>query len=837
MNTTKENIPYLTIHGHFYQPPRENPWLEEIELQQSASPFHDWNERINNECYNPNSFAKIVDSNNMILDIINNYGKMSFNYGPTLMSWLEVHAPYTYERIIRADVESAQEFSGHGNAMAQVYNHIIMPLANKRDKITQVVWGIEDFKYRYGRMPEGMWLAETAVNDETLEVLADNGIKFTVLSPFQAKGFRKFGEKNYVDVSWGSIDPARPYRYFIKNNPEKYVDLFFYDGAISKSVAFDELLRDGNKFFNRLKDGVSTLRDYTQLVNIATDGESYGHHTKFGDMALAYVLRIKAQGNDFRITNYGEFLEKFPPQYEVDIIQDSSWSCCHGVGRWKEDCGCSTGAQAGWNQKWRKPLRNALDYLRDELSIIFETEGAKYFVNPWDARNKYIQVILDRNEKNLKKYLKEVLLPDKQECKVEALKLLEIQRQAMLMYTSCGWFFAEISGIETTQIMKYAARAMQLASDFCEKDIESEFLNILAQAKSNIAEFGTGKDVYEKFVKPSIITMKQIATLWAVDSLYSEFDDETNIYCYKIKQHNYRKIDKGPTHLIVARLEVQSNITLEKSDFMLVLVQFSSGDFHCSIKEFSDAAKYQALQRDLIKTYVQYPLTEIIRMIDENFGKEYYTLKDVFIERRRKILRDSLKDKLDKFSLLYRQVYEEGRSSIFNLQSLGLKVPNEFKIAAQYILSQEFNEIIKPYEEYIDEDTIQNAIEILNEAEILGVEVDKSLANKIFAKKITEKIYRFATKLETHRVSWIMQLFDYAQKLKLNVDISEAQSIYFSKIYHYLGEFIEEIENKSELMYDKKFLFQILELGEKLNINTDFYKGLLIKALHDNVVG
>ena len=831
----KENIPYLTIHGHFYQPPRENPWLESIELQQSANPFHDWNERVNSECYNPNSFAKIVDNNNKILDIINNYEKISFNFGPTLMSWLEIHAPYTYERIIRADVDSAQECSGHGNAIAQVYNHMIMPLANKRDKITQVIWGIEDFKYRFGRMPEGMWLAETAVNDETLEVLVDQGIKFTILSPFQAKGYRKFGEQDFVDVSWGSIDPARPYRYFIKSNPEKYIDLFFYDGAISKSVAFDELLKDGNKFFNRLKDGVSNLRNYPQLINIATDGESYGHHTKFGDMALAYVLRMKAKGEDFKITNFGEFLEKFPPQYEVDIIQNSSWSCCHGVGRWKEDCGCSTGAQQGWNQQWRKPLREALDYLRDELSVIFEQNGSKYFLDPWGARNKYIQVILDRSDLVIKKFLKEVMKPEEQENLAPALKLLEIQRQAMLMYTSCGWFFAEISGIETTQIMKYAARAMQLAADFSDKDIETEFLNILDRAKSNIPELGTGKDVYEIFVKPSIITMKQIATLWAVDSLYSDVEEETELYCYKVKQHSYRKVDKGTTHLLVARVEVQSYITLEKADYELVLLQFASGDFHCSIKEFTHGDQYLDLQKELVQTYMLYPLTEIIRLIDEKFGKEYYTLKDIFIERRRKILRDSLKDKLVNFSMLYRQVYEEGKSSIYNLQSLGLAIPSEFKIAAQYILNEEFNNIMKSYEDYIDEDTIQNAVDIVTEANMLEVDLDKEYANKLFAKKITEKIYRFSKKLESHRVDWIMQLFKYIEKLQLEVDISEAQSIYFTKIYHYLGEFIEEIQNKPQAVHDKDFLFQILALGEKLNINTDFYRGLLLNALHDNV--
>ena len=358
---------FLTIHGHFYQPPRENPWLEAIELQDSALPFHDWNERINKECYNPNSVSKIVDSRNRILDIVNNYEHMSFNFGPTLLSWMEQFAPLTYERIIKADIESTGEHDGHGNAMAQVYNHIIMPLANENDKITQVKWGIRDFEYRYGRKPEGMWLAETAVDDDTLRVLEENGIKFTVLSPYQALKVRKEGDKKWTDVSWGNIDPARSYRYYIKSAPGKFIDLFFYDGAISKSVAFDELLKDGNKFAKRLKDGISDCRDYPQLINIATDGESYGHHTKFGDMALAYVLQIKAKEEGFKITNFGEYLAKYRSDYEVDIKQASSWSCFHGVGRWKEDCGCSTGGHPGWNQKWRKPLRDALDYLRDEL--------------------------------------------------------------------------------------------------------------------------------------------------------------------------------------------------------------------------------------------------------------------------------------------------------------------------------------------------------------------------------------------------------------------------------------------------------------------------------------
>jgi len=473
----KKDDVYLSIHGHFYQPPRENPWLEAIEVQDSAVPYHDWNERINAECYAPNSSSRIVDGRNRIIDIVNNYEYMSFNFGPTLLSWMEHYAPLTYEKIMKADIESVQSHNGHGNALAQVYNHIIMPLANEHDKQTQVIWGIKDFEYRFGRKPEGMWLAETAADDDTLRVLAENGIKFTILSPYQACEFKEIKSDKWEDVSWGNIDPARPYRYYIKSAKGKYIDIFFYDGSISKSVAFDNLLLDGDRFAKRLTEGVSDSRNFPQLVHIATDGESYGHHTKFGDMALSYVLKVKAKDLGFKITNYAEFLEKFPPKYEVKIKEPSSWSCSHGVGRWCEDCGCSTGGKPGWNQKWRKPLREALNYLRDELSVIFETYGKKYFSkNPWDVRNNYISVILNRKESNILKFQKDNFKPKlSDEERVRAMELLEIQRQTQLMFTSCGWFFTEISGIETVQIMKYAARAIQLARKFSDKDLEDKF--------------------------------------------------------------------------------------------------------------------------------------------------------------------------------------------------------------------------------------------------------------------------------------------------------------------------------------------------------------------------
>lgn len=822
---------FLTIHGHFYQPPRENPWLESVELQDSASPFHDWNERINNECYNPNSVSKIVDNRNKILDVVNNYEFLSFNFGPTLLSWMEEYAPLAYERVIKADIESVGEHDGHGNAIAQVYNHMIMPLANEKDKQTQVIWGIKDFETRFGRKPEGMWLAETAVDDDSLRVLVENGIKYTILSPYQALKFRNLDNKEWTDVSWGNIDPARAYRYYIKSAPDKYIDLFFYDGAISKSVAFDEILKDGNKFIRRLKEGVSENRNYSQLINIATDGESYGHHTKFGDMALSYVLRVRAKEEGFKIVNYAQYLQKFPSEIEVDIKQASSWSCFHGVGRWTEDCGCSTGGHPGWNQRWRKPLRQALDYLRDELIKIFEKEGNNYFKDSWKARNNYITVILDRSELSVKKFQKENFVSNlSDENKVKAMELLEIQRQAMLMYTSCGWFFSEISGIETTQIMKYAARAIQLAQNFSKKDLEKHFLEILDEAKSNFPEFGTGKDIYEKFVKPSVVSLKQIASLWAISSLYKDFEDEEDIYCYKIKKLSYKKVQKGTSKLIIGHIEIQSKITLQKSNLVFALVQYSSGDFHCAIKEFSDENEYLNTQKELFRIFMLNPLTEIIRALDEYFGKEYFTLKDIFIEERRKILQTMLQGKMQKFAQIYQEIYTEGKSSIYHMQSLGLSIPDEFKISAGYALSRQFNDLIVNASGFLDNEIIQQAIDINFEVKKIGIEIDKTLTNKLFSQKISQNISRLAQGLEIQQAEATLEIFDNIEKLELKVDITEAQNIYFNKIFKELNDIIENM-SKSSHSSDRKFILILLEIGQKLNINTEFYKNMLDKAL------
>lgn len=818
MADNKKDV-FLAIHGHFYQPPRENPWLEAVELQPSALPCHDWNERVNNECYAPNSVSKVVNHKNEVMSIVNNYEYMSFNFGPTLLSWMEEFAPTAYERIIKADIKSVEDHNGHGNAIAQVYNHMIMPLANELDKQTQVKWGIKDFEYRFGRKPEGMWLAETAVDDDTLRVLVENGIKFTILSPFQAKCVKKIDENNWQDVSWGNIDPARSYRYYIKSAPGKFIDLFFYDGAISKSVAFDELLTDGNKFLKRLQDGISYDRNYPQLVNIATDGESYGHHTKFGDMALAFVMAMKVKDSGFTVTNYAEYLDKYRSDWQVQIKDVSSWSCSHGVGRWCEDCGCSTGGHAGWNQKWRRPLRDAMDYLRDSVTPLFKEYGQKYFKDFLSARYNYIDVILDRSITNVKQFQQEYFLPDlSEEDKVNAMKLLEMQRQAMLMYTSCGWFFCEISGIETVQIMKYAARVIQLAQDFTDNDFETKYLEILSAAQSNYKEIGNGKDIYERFVKPSVITEKQIVSLWAVSSLYEDVEDEEDVYCYTITKKSYKKVQKGDSHFVVGHVEVQSKVTLERHNLIFALLQYTGGDFHCAIKEYDE--EYPEMQKELIRTYMVNPLTEIIRALDGYFGKEYFTLKDIFIEERRKILQILMRERLDEFAKTYEDIYNEGKSSVLHLQALGLDIPNEFKIAAQYTLTRQFNELFTGSNGFIDEDIIQSASDINFEAKRIGITLDKTLTSKIFSKKVAQNINRLVYSMEYQQADVTHELLDTIEKLEIKADISEAQNLFYTRVVSKFDDMIEHTNCQS----DVNLMEQLFYIAKRLNLNVDNYK-------------
>jgi alpha-amylase/alpha-mannosidase (GH57 family) len=678
---------YVCIHGHFYQPPRENPWLEAIELQDSAYPYHDWNARITAECYAPNAMSRILDEQDRIVQMVNNYAKMSFNFGPTLLAWMEKKAPSIYQAILEADQESHKRFSGHGSALAQAYNHMILPLANSRDKVTQVLWGIQDFEHRFGRKPEGMWLPETAVDLETLDILAEQGIRFTILAPHQGSRIRPLDGGKWEDVKGEKIDTTMPY---LLNHPSgRTIVIFFYNGPISRAVAFEKLLSSGESFARRIVGGFSGKDNKPQLVHIATDGESYGHHHRFGDMALAYALDTIQSKGLAHLTNYGDYLEKYPPTHEVEILENTSWSCAHGVERWKSDCGCHTGRHADWNQAWRTPLREALDRLRDTLNPVYDEKARLFLKDPWEARNDYIQVILDRSPANVEDFLRRHGTHDLNDMeKMAALKSLELQRHTMLMYTSCGWFFDELSGIETVQILQYAARTLQLARETLDQDLEPSFLEDLAQAKSNVPEYGDGRLIYERSVGPCVADLKKVGAHYAICSLFREYETESSFYCYRADQKEVRVAEAGKAKLLTGKAHFLSEITNESAVLSFGTLHLGNHNLTCGVKEFENHEAYEGMARDLFSSFERADFPETIRRLDRQFGGSIYSLNSLFRDEENGILGMIAESALEDAEGIYRQLYEDYAPLMRFFKDSDLPPPKALSMVAEFILSK-----------------------------------------------------------------------------------------------------------------------------------------------------
>jgi alpha-amylase/alpha-mannosidase (GH57 family) len=677
---------YICIHGHFYQPPRENAWLEAIELQDSAYPYHDWNERITAECYAPNAFARILDGDDHITRIVNNYSRISFNFGPTLLAWLKDSSPDVYQAILDADTQSISRFSGHGSALAQAYNHLILPLANERDKHTQILWGIRDFESRFNRPPEGMWLPETAADLPSLHALAQLNIKFTILSPFQAKRVRPLSDGPWQDVHGGRIDPKVPYLLRLPNN--RHISLFFYDAPVSQAVAFEKLLSGGERLAHRLANSFVHDRPDDQLVHIATDGESYGHHHRHGEMALAYALRYIESNNLARLTNYGEFLASHPPTLEVDIHQPSSWSCPHGVDRWRSHCTCNSGGHPSWNQHWRRPLRKALDWLRDQLAPHFQSHGADLFRDPWAARDDYVSVILDRSTDNLERFFqRHARQPLPQDDWVPAIRLLELQRHTMLMYTSCGWFFDELSGIETVQVIQYAGRALQLARDLLNLDLEPQFLQLLAQARSNIPEHRDGLRIYEQFVRPAIVDREKVGAHYAVSSLFEDYPESTRVYSFTCQREDRQEFTAGKYRLLVGRARVTFEITRNSDVLSFGVLHLGDHNINCGVRIYQGPDAYQQLTQEMRDSFERADFPEIIRLMDRNFGESFYSLKNLFRDEQRKVLDQILTSTHEDIESRFRQITDSYTPLLRFLEDLGAPLPPALQAASSFILN------------------------------------------------------------------------------------------------------------------------------------------------------
>ncbi|MGI0070667.1 MAG: DUF3536 domain-containing protein [Thermoplasmata archaeon] len=770
---------YVCVHGHFYQPPRENPWLEEVEIQDSARPYHDWNERITAECYRPNGWSRVLDSDQFIIGILNNYARISFNVGPTLLSWLERRAPDVYFAILAADRESRERFSGHGSALAQPYHHTILPLASRRDKETQVVWGIRDFARRFGRPPEGLWLPETAADLETLEVVADAGIRFTVLSPHQAIRFRPMSGSEWTATESGDIPTTRPYEVALPSG--RRLALFFYNGSLSADIAFHGLLHDGSALAAKLAGAFDDrLGDEAQLSHVATDGETYGHHHPHGDMALAFALRAIEGRTDVALTNYGEFLERHPPAFEVELRVPSAWSCAHGVERWRADCGCNSGLHPGWNQKWRTPLRAALDRLLDRVRPVADGEVARLFPDPGATRREYVDLFGASSEPEaiafLDRHAGRALRPEE---RTRALRLLEIERNLGEMFTSCGWFFDDLGGIETVQVLQFASRAIQLAEETLGGSYEPEFLADLARASSNRSETGDGAAVYARSVAPVRIGLRNVCAHYALSSLFEEYPETARLFCYTVRGGERKSSSAGTARLVVGQADVRSEVTLDTARFTYGALYLAGHNLFGGVRPYQGEEPFRATSLELLDAFDRGDLPETIRRVDQHFGEGTYTLRLLFRDEQRKIVEllfDSLRDSVE---TSFRRIYESTAPILRNLAASQTPAPPALRIAAESYLNERIRAALERSPPDVDEVSGR-----LRELARANLSVDVASVGYAWARAADRLMDAYVDGSEDGRtLAGLRHLVELAQGPGIEVDFSRVQNRYYELLH------------------------------------------------------
>jgi alpha-amylase/alpha-mannosidase (GH57 family) len=774
---------YICIHGHFYQPPRENAWLEEIEFQESAFPYHDWNERVSAESYAPNSASRILDDKGRIIAIVNNYARISFDAGPTLLAWMQRADREVYEAILQADRESRERFRGHGGAMAQAYNHLILPLASGRDKRTQIIWGIRDFESRFARKPEGLWLPETAVDLESLDLAAEQGIVFTVLSPYQALRTRKIGDREWTDAGRGAVDSKRAYLCRLPSG--RSIAVFFYDGPIARDIAFGDLLENGQRFAERLAGAFSPGAAGGEIVHVATDGETFGHHHRFGDMALAYGLRHIERNKLAEITVYADYLERFPPTHEAEVIENTAWSCAHGVERWRSDCGDSSGAHPRWNQKWRTPLREAMDWLRDKSLAPFEETMSEWGEDPWRTRDDYIAVVLDRRPENVEAFFgRNFGRPLSSGDKTRALKLLEIQRHAMLMFASDGWFFDDISNVETVQVIQYAARVLQLLRDVSGVDLEAEFTGRLAEAKSNLPALGDGARVYETLVRPSIVDFPRLAAHYGVSSLFEDYPQAVKIAHYAASAGEAERQSAGGRKLALGRVTLKSEITWEQRSFAYAVLHLGDQNLTAGVKESLSDDRFESMRLGIREAFAAGDMTSIIRLIDRHMGDHSFSLWHLFKDERRKVVAALLKDSMRALDADFRRIYEANRPVMEAMKRIDIPLPEMLLGPAAFVLNADFRRLMEAPETDLD------ALEaIVGEYRRWFLEPDKSDLGYVAKRKIESLMTRWAGDPRDGSILKSVDLLLNALKpLELDIDLWKSQNLYVSRGRQALAE-------------------------------------------------
>jgi hypothetical protein len=807
------------IHGHFYQPPRENPWLDIIEKQDSAAPYHDWNERIYDECYRPNAFSRLLDNRGMIRGIHNNYRNLSFNFGPTLFSWLERHHPSVATRIIEADRESCQRLEGHGNAIAQVYNHLIMPLASVRDQYTQIRWGKAFFRKRFGRDPEGMWLAETAINRRTVECLINEEIRFVVLSPAQAEACRPMMEGGqWVHTSAQPVDPRRAYRLFHGGHGRGYLDVFFFDEGLSRATSFENLLVDARTMGDRIKAGFNDHATENQAVVIATDGETFGHHKPLSDMCLSFFFTEVAPKIGIVPVNFGYFLAKNPPRFEVNIKngegEGTAWSCGHGTGRWSRDCGCSTGGRWGWNQAWRGPLRNALAKLQSRIDAAFERSFRELGLDPWPMRDAYVNETSSSGEvlqalARSRSGNREHTGPELQQMR----RLLEAQKFMLFSFTSCGWFFADISGLEAMQNLAYAARAAQLGLDENTRNTAiEELLGILEQARSNIGG-NTGRSLFTRHIAPCLHHLERVAFAAVAERLLSgrrtasvhTFGFEAGLTPAMSRQVRQKHYD-------VFRVDIANSGTGESGSFAIMVAHTRGEEMTGYV--LPPAQGVSPLPAGLIPS----------AWLDQS-GALVLHMSDFFLTSRQTLSKYYHK-KIDQETLsVYSDWMQRHQKTFETLAVLDDGLRSPLNAPVQFVYSTHWNRNLKSLRVAPAADAVIGRLQTIHDrVAALGVALDYSYSTAHIEHELGAALDQFAKTFDARSAGAVRLMLDIADRFCVPIAKSHFEDRFHTMIAtsikpeydHFVGS------NRTD-QAKKEQLARSLDLARRMNFNTDAF--------------
>jgi len=814
---------HLVIHGHFYQPPRENPWTGTIERQESAAPFHDWNERVAAECYLPNARSRVLDELGRIQDIVSNYDRMSFNFGPTLLGWAAENAPDLLPALVAADQASVARL-GHGNAIAQAYNHMMLPLATARDRRTQIRWAIREFRHRFGRAPDAMWLPETGVDTATLNALAEAGMRYVILSPAQAARWRPIGDQAWRTSADGDLDPRRPYRWTPRDaqgqpKDERGIDVCFFHAPLSRGVSFQHYLRDAGRLASRIAEAAAGATD--PLILVATDGESFGHHEKFGDMCLATLFSREATRLGFHVTNAAAYLADHRPTWEVDLLPRSAWSCSHGVGRWFEDCGCSAGGGPGWNQTWRAPLRQGLDQLRDALAMIFQEEGAAVFRDPWAARDEYIDLLLDGGQAARTAFFERhqrVALDSAG--RGRSLRLLEMQHQAMLMFTSCGWFFSDISGIETVQNLRYAARAIQLAAPFASVDLEARLVQHLARAKSNVAAHKNGRHLWERQVCPSRVGPEDAVARLLIDGALGRTVRPQVRYRWALVPDPIAR----DSDLIAASVRATSEMTGETLHFAGACRRDAPFDFLAGVAPWPPGGDWSGFVEDA-KVSLQ-PRGARLAAWSGRYAARLVRLRDMLTDDRHAVLQQLLAGTDVWLAACRARLCEEALPTAEAMAEAGMSLPDWLGGMLKAHWTGELVDGLAKLRDAAGPAAYADLLDLVQRARHLGVSLDVSAASAEFGRTLVRRLDAIASAADTEAWQTLLELLQLAPRLGLRLPEYPLQDRMFAVLRTALPPLVSQLTDVHDPRYQT--VSTMLAVATRLNLRTEELRARLI---------